>query len=160
MGPRSSKGRIIGHGNLVEANAILKKAGNAIAVSQRMVFHLSRCFFSVVFMCLVFLVVVGSVYWRCARTPNDPKLSDGRGWRDGCWVRRRGEVERGKDGGRTRRVEPQIAASVTAAPVRCSAWLGVDVRFGVGPEVCGTARIRSQRRVARKPKLVAEQAVE
>ena len=51
MGPRSSKGRIIGHGNLVEANAILKKAGNAIAVSQRMVFHLSSFFFSVFFKC-------------------------------------------------------------------------------------------------------------
>ena len=93
-------------------------------------------------------------------TPNDPKLSDGRGWRDGCWVRRRGEVELGKDAARTRRVESQIAASVTAAPVRCSAWLGVDVRFGVGAEVCGTAGIRSERRVARKPKLVAKQDVE
>ena len=61
MGPRSSKGRIIGHGNLAEANAILKKAGNTIAVSQRMVFHLSRFFFSVFFMCCVVLVVVGSV---------------------------------------------------------------------------------------------------
>ena len=54
----------------------------------------------------------------------------------------------------------EIAATVTRGAVRCSAWLGVDVRFGVGPEVCGTARIRSERRVARKPKLVAEQAVE
>ena len=52
------------------------------------------------------------------------------------------------------------AQAVTAEPVRCSAWLGVDVRFGVGPEVCGTARIKSERRVARKPKLVAEPAVE
>ena len=49
---------------------------------------------------------------------------------------------------------------MTAAPVRCSAWLGVDVRFGVGPEVCGTAGNRSERRIARKPKLVAEQAGE
>jgi len=38
--------------------------------------------------------------------PNDPKLSDGGGWRDGC---------AGEDGG---------AASVTAGAVRCSAWLG------------------------------------
>ena len=40
-------------------------------------------------------------------TPNDPKLSDGGGWRDGCV---------GEGGG---------AASVTAGAVRCSAWLGV-----------------------------------
>ena len=45
-------------------------------------------------------------------TPNDPKLSDGRGWRDRCAV---GERRR------------QEAAGVTAAPVRCSAWLGVAV---------------------------------
>ena len=42
-------------------------------------------------------------------TPNDPKLSDGGGWRDGC---------AGEGGG---------AASVTAGAVRCSAWLGVAV---------------------------------
>ena len=42
-------------------------------------------------------------------TPNDPKLSDGGGWRDGC---------AGEGGG---------AASVTAGAVRCSAWLGVVV---------------------------------
>ena len=42
-------------------------------------------------------------------SPNDPKLSDGGGWRDGC---------AGEGGG---------AASVTAGAVRCSAWLG-DVR--------------------------------
>ena len=92
-----------------------------------------------------------SAYGRMLRrvggqeSPNDPKLSDGRGWRDRCVA---GERRR------------QEAAGVTAAPVRCSAWLGVDVRFGVGPEVCGTVRIKAQRRVARKPKLVAEQAVE
>ena len=44
--------------------------------------------------------------------PNDPKLSDGRGWRDRCVA------------GERRRPE---AAGVTAAPVRCSAWLGVAV---------------------------------
>jgi hypothetical protein len=42
MGPMSSRGRIICQGNLVEAKAMLKKAGNAIAVSQRMVFHFRR----------------------------------------------------------------------------------------------------------------------
>ena len=47
------------------------------------------------------------------------------------------------------------ARAVTAAPVRCSAWLGVDVILGVGPEVCGTARIEPERRVARKSKLRA-----
>jgi len=36
---------------------------------------------------------------------NDPKLSDGGGWRDGC---------AGEGGG---------SASVTAGAVRCSAWL-------------------------------------
>ena len=48
---------------------------------------------------------------------NDLKLSDGRGWRDRCVV---GERRR------------QEAAGVTAAPVRCSAWLGVSGLFGVG----------------------------
>ena len=43
-------------------------------------------------------------------TPNDPKLSEPRGWRDRCVV------------GARRRPE---AAGVTAARVRCSAWLGV-----------------------------------
>ena len=42
-------------------------------------------------------------------TPNDPKLSDGGGWRVGCTV------------GERRRPE---AAGVTAGAVRCSAWLG------------------------------------
>ncbi len=42
-------------------------------------------------------------------TPNDPKLSDRRSWRDRC-------VAGGEGGG-------QEAAGVTAEPVRCSAWL-------------------------------------
>ena len=70
IGPMSSKGTIICQGNLVEANAMLKKAGNTIAVSQRMVFHLSRFFFSVFFMYCFFLFVIGLLYWTCARTPN------------------------------------------------------------------------------------------
>ena len=45
-------------------------------------------------------------------SPNDRKLSDGGGWRDGC---------AGEGGG---------AASVTAAAVRCSAWLGVSGLIG------------------------------
>ena len=47
--------------------------------------------------------------------PNDPKLSDGGGWRGGCAV---GERRR------------QEAAAVTAVAVRCSAWLGVSGRIG------------------------------
>ena len=46
------------------------------------------------------------------QTPNDPKLSDGGGWRAGCMVGGKAAVE---------------AASVTAGAVRCSAWLGVAV---------------------------------
>ena len=41
-----------------------------------------------------------------AKSPNDPKLSDGRGWRDRCTVGGKAEAE---------------AAGVTAAHVRCSA---------------------------------------
>ena len=44
------------------------------------------------------------------RKPNDPKLSDGGGWRAGCTVGGKVAAE---------------AASVTAGAVRCSAWLGV-----------------------------------
>jgi hypothetical protein len=46
MKPMRSRGRISGQGNLVEAKAMLKKAGNAIAAIQRRVFHFSRFFFS------------------------------------------------------------------------------------------------------------------
>ena len=49
--------------------------------------------------------------------PNDPKLSDGRGWRGPC----------AGEGGRGRRW--RAAWAVTAAPVRCSAWLGVAVEL-------------------------------
>ncbi len=45
-------------------------------------------------------------------SPNDPKLSDGGGWRDGCTV------------GERRRLE---AGAVTHGAVRCSAWFG-DIR--------------------------------
>ena len=47
---------------------------------------------------------------RCAKASNDPKLSDGRGWRGPC-----------KAGGKA----AAEARAVTATPVRCSAWLGV-----------------------------------
>ena len=49
-------------------------------------------------------------------TPNDLKLSDGRGWRDRCMAGGKAAAE---------------AAGVTAAPVRCSAWLGVAVIWEV-----------------------------
>ena len=52
------------------------------------------------------------IYGTRVATPNDPKLSDGGGWRAGCMVAERRRVE---------------AASVTAVAVRCSAWLGVAV---------------------------------
>ena len=50
-------------------------------------------------------------------TPNDPKLSDSRSWRAGCMAGERWRQE---------------AASVTAERVRCSAWLGVSGRIGIG----------------------------
>ena len=49
-------------------------------------------------------------YRKRVATPNDPKLSDGGGWRAGCTAGGKAAVE---------------AASVTAVAVRCSAWLGV-----------------------------------
>ena len=63
--------------------------------------------------CLGCEAIRASVQGTCGNAPNDPKLSDGGGWRDGCAV---GERRR------------QEAASVTAGAVRCSAWLG-DVGF-------------------------------
>ena len=51
---------------------------------------------------------------HACETPNDPKLSDGGGWRAGCMAGGKAAAE---------------AASVTAGAVRCSAWLG-DIRFG------------------------------
>jgi hypothetical protein len=56
MGPISSRGTIICHGNLVAANAMLKNAGNTMAASQRTVFHFSRFFLSEVFISHVFPV--------------------------------------------------------------------------------------------------------
>jgi hypothetical protein len=47
-----------------------------------------------------------------AAAANDPKLSDGGGWRAGCTAGGKAAAE---------------AASVTAGAVRCSAWLGVAV---------------------------------
>ena len=50
-------------------------------------------------------------------SPNDPKLSDRRSGRGTCMVGGKVVVE---------------AGAVTAEPVRCSAWLGVSGRIGVG----------------------------
>ena len=48
------------------------------------------------------------------KAPNDPKLSDGGGWRAGCTVGGKAAAE---------------AASVTAGAVRCSAWLEPVMHF-------------------------------
>ena len=62
---------------------------------------------------------MASLLWTNSAKPNDPKLSDRRGWRGPCVA---GERRR------------QEAGAVTAAPVRCSAWLGVAVlRIGFIP---------------------------
>ena len=45
------------------------------------------------------------------KTPNDPKLSDGGGWRGPCLVGGKAAAE---------------ARAVTAGAVRCSAWLGAS----------------------------------
>ena len=52
----------------------------------------------------------GNVAWIWAYAPNDPKLSDGGGWRGPCMVGGKAAAE---------------ARAVTAVAVRCSAWLGV-----------------------------------
>ena len=48
--------------------------------------------------------------------PNDPKLSDGGGWRGPCMAGGKVAAE---------------ARAVTAVAVRCSAWLGVSGLIGV-----------------------------
>ena len=53
---------------------------------------------------------------QCITGSNDPKLSDTRGWRGPCVVGERWRQE---------------AGAVTAARVRCSAWLGVAVESGI-----------------------------
>ena len=52
------------------------------------------------------------VYAALVVTPNDPKLSDGGGWRGPCMAGGKAAAE---------------ARGVTAVAVRCSAWLGVAV---------------------------------
>ena len=49
------------------------------------------------------------------KTPNDPKLSDGGGWRGPCMAGGKAAAE---------------ARAVTAVAVRCSAWLGVRLDSG------------------------------
>ena len=67
-----------------------------------------------------------------AVTPNDPKLSDCGARRGSCVVRRSEDIRARERVARTRRVELEIAATVTRGAVRCSAWLGVSGLFGVG----------------------------
>ncbi len=50
-------------------------------------------------------------------TPNDPKLSDGGGWRGPCMAGGKAAAE---------------ARAVTAVAVRCSAWLGDVGKLDVG----------------------------
>ena len=84
MGPMSSRGRIIGQGNLVEAKAMLKKAGNVIAASQRMVFHFRSFFLSLFF--IFWLCWFCSLVGRCenAALPGQRRLAcrgtDSRSW--------------------------------------------------------------------------------
>ena len=61
---------------------------------------------------LQFRISLSVLAMRAGYAPNDPKLSDRRGWRDRCVVGGKAAAE---------------AAGVTAAPVRCSAWLGVFI---------------------------------
>ena len=66
-----------------------------------------------------FMALVGWLYvlrWEAAaRRSNDPKLSDGGGWRGPCMVGGKAAAE---------------ARAVTAGAVRCSAWLGVSGFMG------------------------------
>jgi len=50
------------------------------------------------------------MFGETVATPNDPKLSDGGGWRGPCMAGGKAAAE---------------ARAVTAGAVRCSAWLGV-----------------------------------
>ena len=60
MGPRSNPGRITGHGNLVEASARCRIAGNTNAVSQSMVLVLRNLlFWDAVMACLTELLQAG-----------------------------------------------------------------------------------------------------
>ena len=67
----------------------------------------------------------------CVATPNDPKLSDGGGWRGPCMAGGKAAAE---------------ARAVTAVAVRCSAWLGVSGLIGgsvrcLDNHRCGTADV-------------------
>ena len=60
--------------------------------------------------------------------PNDPKLSDGGGWRGPCMAGGKAAAE---------------ARAVTAVAVHCSAWLGVAVEFRAGV-MCGEVGVLSR----------------
>ena len=79
---------------------------------------------------------------RCAKSPNDPKLSDSRSWRAGCMAGERWRLE---------------AASVTAERVRCSAWLGASFIWEFGARhierisACGSDWLRRWNYSAKAP---------
>ena len=62
--------------------------------------------------------IVGSA---SGQSPNDPKLSDGGGWRGPCMVGGKAAAE---------------ARAVTAVAVRCSAWLGAFAWLLIGAPTC------------------------
>ena len=68
------------------------------------------------------------VHGRCAKSPNDRKLSDGGAWRGS---RKGGAQKETTNGGQSHdrmgRAQARMAATVTRGTVRCSAWLGVAV---------------------------------
>ena len=73
-----------------------------------------------------------SFYGRYAKSPNDPKLSDGGAWRGSCEGGAQKEAtDVGQRPGRTGRARARIAATVTRGAVRCSAWLNQSLREAV-----------------------------
>ena len=79
-------------------------------------------------------------------TPNDLKLSDRRGWRDRCTVGGKAVAE---------------AAGVTAAPVRCSAWLGHSASVeSMANRRPITAELTGDCRVTCDPKLASTKRME
>ena len=85
---------------------------------------------------MVFFMVGFLIGWfqrRAIETANDPKLSDGGGWRGPCMAGGKAAAE---------------ARAVTAVAVRCSAWLGVAVIGRIGRREVRCNRPKSPRRSA------------
>ncbi len=70
-------------------------------------------------------------------TANDLKLSDGGAWRGACPT-----VARTTDAQMWLTRRSQKARAVTRGAVRCSAWLGLTVRFRVRPAVILVGSLR------------------